>query len=366
MLSWTLLVVLSQASTTAIDETSVLHQRAVQLCEGLPLPACEYRSRCSKDWNSHDAHAYDTCRQLFDRATCEATVEAELGRDPRAATDLVRCVRVLYNPQRCNAPDDPEVRACAGWQFMFVDPGAKRELVDAKEPESGPPPPEPPDVHHPWLFPVQASASALGELNTYGSTFGGNFYLGWAGGRMLLEDAFADKEGPFFGVGAAGVFASVDVPGCGRAVRCGYRSWLGPGIRAGWAQWNRRKLVDRLEKHAGSPAGSVVWPDTYYFVQVTPFVGAEHLGSAPLAPAQTALLHGVRLDIGVNSVELSRTIFYVLAGVLKAGGNSEAAVVALFLLPLALLNHLEFNVEWSNLALSPGGWRAGVSMGSGF
>jgi hypothetical protein len=115
-------------------------------------------------------------------------------------------------------------------------------------------------------------------------------------------------------------------------------------------------------------AGRVIWPDHYFFLQVTPFFGAERLPSAPLAPAETALLHGVRVDLGVNSVELSRTFLYLIGQMLRSssGVHSDSAALGLILLPLALLNHLEFNVEWSNPALSPGGWRAGVSMGTGF
>ena len=360
MLAWMLL------SLLAADEPARGLEKASGLCQELATAACDYRSRCSKDWNPHDALAFTTCRKSFDVAGCIASLDQRLADRPESEKEVRACAQQLYPENLCvYVTDDKMVECTQRFDFLSPEVPPRRELVDARPPPEEPEPPQPPDVKYPWLFPLQASISAVGELNSAGTTFGGNFYVGWAGGRVILDDAFADKEGPFVGVGLAGFFGTTDIPDCGPAVRCGYRSWLGPGVRLGWAQWNRRKLVDRLQQKGGHNAGNVIWPDTYYFVQVTPFFGGEHLPSAPLAPAETALLHGVRFDLGVNSIELTRTIFHILSEVMS-GSKGDAAAVALFLLPLALLNHLEFNVEWSNPALSPGGWRVGVSMGAGF
>lgn len=340
-----------------------------QLCALGGHLACDYEARCSTDPHVHLAGAYDACRARFERDNCSAADGGLAPLEPEAARSTAECLRQLYPARGCARELVAITRACSVEQHALPLADAGTSLVDATAPEHPPPPtPPPPDTPHPFFFPLQGAASLQGELDGQGTTFGGNFYLGWAGGRAILDDAFADKEGPFFGVGLAGVAANTDVEGCGRAVRCARRLWAGPGLRLGWAQWNRRKLYDRMEKQPGSPAGRIVWPDNYFFLQVTPFFGAERLPSAPLAPAETALLHGVRVDLGVNSIELSRSVFYVIGKMLQSasGAHSDAAAIGLFLLPLALLNHLEFNVEWSNPALSPGGWRAGVSMGAGF
>ncbi len=338
------------------------------LCSLGARRACDFEARCVVDPH-RDPEPRADCLGRFEHEQCGGGDAGWLQLEPPARAGVLRCLEALYPSLGCERDLTAIDRACSAERHQPPpDAGPPATLPDAGTPEvpdAGSPAPE---VEHPYFFPLQGSAAMVGELGGGGTTFGGNFYLGWAFGRVIRTDAFADKEGPFLGIGLAAEVAYTDIPGCARAVRCANRVWGGTGFRLGWALWSHRKLSDRLDQKPGNNAGRVVWPDNYFYVQVTPFFGAEHIDSAPLAPAETSLLRGARVDLGVNSVELSRTLFWVLGELLTRSGGprNDAAVGVLLFVPLALLNHLEFNVEWSNPALSPGGWRAGVSMGSGF
>lgn len=212
----------------------------------------------------------------------------------------------------------------------------------------------PAEVTHDF-FPFQAAVTALGQLNHGRTTFGINVEAFYVRGKPLPgPKALSQREGWFVGVGAVGFLGATDLPDCPGAIRCAARRYAGLSSRIGWAFDDEPSDVAKE---------TFLWPDSYVYLQGSALLGFERLPSAPLSPQQDATFAGARLELGLNSLILSR-LMGKLALAAFSGGGDAAAVGALFG-ALMLLNHISFVAEWSSEALSPGGFRFGMSIGSG-
>lgn len=207
----------------------------------------------------------------------------------------------------------------------------------------------------PWL-PVQASAAALGQIDTQGgTTLGASLYVGAAVGHPGSPAHLAPLEGLVWGIGLHGFIGSTDLPDCSLERRCARRRYVGAAARVGWA------FAQQVQ------ANHRVWPDTYLYAQASPFVGWESLPSAPLTPNSNLALAGVRFDFGITSMGWTKAVLGLLAKLGSGTSNGkDVAYAALLLVPLSLLNHLEMNVEWSSAAFSPSHFRFGFTLGTSF
>lgn len=211
-----------------------------------------------------------------------------------------------------------------------------------------------PNDDTPWL-PVQASAAALGQLDTMGATtLGANLYLGATLGHPGSPARLAPLEGLLWGVGLHGFIGSTALADCNALGRCAARRYVGAAARVGWG------FAQEVQ------ANGRVWPDTYLYAQVSPFVGWESLPAAPLSPGNDRPLVGMRLDVGLTSVGWTRLLFKGMGQLAESTTSAEAGYLLLILVPLSLLNHVELNLEWSSAALSPPGLRLGCSLGTSF
>jgi hypothetical protein len=205
-----------------------------------------------------------------------------------------------------------------------------------------------PESPRPWL-PVQGSAS-FGLLAGDSSAVGANFYLGYTSGAAYGDHRFA--SGPFWGIGLGSTVGRVQLDVCGDERRCATRWALGPAFRAGWA--------------FGHGRDEVLWPDTFVYAQLTPYLGAAHVDPAPLAPSFYSRQLGARLDIGLTSVSWTGGAFNSLKrSLFDLNQPNEAASAAVIVSLLALANHLSLSFE---VVEAPVGveLRGGFAIGSGF
>lgn len=226
------------------------------------------------------------------------------------------------------------------------------------------PPPQPideppPDDPNPHFVPVQGSLAGIGMLSPrVQTTVGGTAYVGFAVGWPGIEHPLvATHEGFFAGAGVQGFLGNTDLVDCTTVRRCGFRMYGGPAARVGYAFW------DRPEKGA---VPRWMWPDTQVYVQLSGFAGRESLPSQPLSPGVSAVFYGGRADVGVTSPAISRGLFWLVGDFLGNIRGAKAIALGVVLFPLFLLEHFELNFELSNPALSPGGFRFGLSAGTGF
>lgn len=208
------------------------------------------------------------------------------------------------------------------------------------------------------ILPVQASASGLGQLGRDGTTFGASLYVGYAHGHLSEErHVLLEAEGFFWGVGVTGTFGATDLAECTGVIRCVGRRSAGLAARIGLAG---------LDVDGEPPEARFYWPDVYAYVQLGGFFGVEELPSAPLAPGTVSSLRGLRLELGVSSVMFSRWVFQLIGRGIAESKSIQGALVGVLLLPLSLFNHVQLGVEWSNTAISPGGLRVGLALGTSF
>ncbi|MBX7099593.1 MAG: hypothetical protein K1X89_17890 [Myxococcaceae bacterium] len=212
------------------------------------------------------------------------------------------------------------------------------------------------------MVPVQGSASAMGQLGGAGTSLGLSLYLGYAHGTFRAEGArLGDREALFWGVGGVGYFGSTDLADCVGVVRCVARRAGGLAVRLGLAVYDLPEHLDEAPED-----GRRLWPDAYVYLQLSGLLGAETLPAAPLQPGTMASLRMLRLELGLSAVVFTRFLFGVLGKILTAAEDARAAVVGILLLPTVLLNHVALSVEVTNGPISPGGVRAGLSLGTSF
>ncbi len=207
-----------------------------------------------------------------------------------------------------------------------------------------------------WL-PVQGDIAGTGAFSTAGGgSLGITLYLGIAYGRTHVGSPWlARREGFFGGLGGVAFFGTADSPSCFGALRCAARRWGGLAARVGYA------FHDRDDDPI---AGTFRWPDAYVYAQLGGFLGGEAVGTAPLSPATFVALRGLRVELGITCLALSRFFAHVWLEVLPR--RLATAFLGIFVAPLILLNHFAVHVEVSNAALSPGGLRFGLALGGGF
>jgi hypothetical protein len=215
-----------------------------------------------------------------------------------------------------------------------------------------------PDDPQPRWVPVQGSAAFAAMFAPDGaSTLGASFYLGVAWGRPYVKAPLtASHEGPFAGLGALGfVGATDDKRDCAELPRCASRWYAGGAVRVGYAFFNRRP---------DQRVGHWLWPDAHLYAQLGAFYGAEQLGPGPLSPPTPVPMYGGRLDVGVTSPAMTRSVIWLGREIL--GNIIGQTLMSLLLFPFVLLNHFELQLELSHLSYSQSAVRVALCMGSGF
>lgn len=215
-----------------------------------------------------------------------------------------------------------------------------------------------PDDPAPRWVPVQGSAAFSAMFAPDGaSTLGASFYLGFAwGGPYARAPLTASHEGFFFGLGALGfVGAADDKRDCAELPHCASRWYGGGALRAGYAFYDRRP---------GQRIDHWLWPGTHLYAQLGGFYGAEQLGPGPLSPPTPVPTYGARLDVGVTSPAMTRSVIWLGREIL--GNIIGQTLMSLVLFPFVLLNHFELELELSHRSYSQSAVRLALCMGLGF